>query len=135
MTNPVQPFRRQGQAHKRKGAGSALQYDGAYTAELFTFTNATAGTDKAVITAVAGSKIRVLSYSLSGAAGGVATVTFNSKPAGAGTAIAPLVSLAANGFVAESDNNGLFETAVSEGLTATVATNTVGIRVTYILVD
>lgn len=135
MTYPVWAFRRQGQAHKSKGAGSALAYDGAYTAETFVFKNLAAGVDGSIVAAVAGKKIRVLSYSVSGAAGGVSTITFNSKPAGAGTAISNLISLAANGFAAESDNNGLFETAAGEGLTATVVTNTVGLRITYILVD
>ncbi len=135
MTSPTQPFRRQGQAHKRKGAGNQAGYDGAYTTELFAIANLTAGTDGAIITAVAGSRIRVLSYSISGAAGGVATITFNSKPSGGGAAISQLISLPANGFAAESDNNGLFQTVVGEGLTATTATSTVGIRITYILVD
>lgn len=135
MTNPVLSFRRQSQGHKRKGAGSQAGYDGAYTGELYAFANVAAGTDGAIITAVAGSRIRVLSYAVSGAAGGVATITFNSKPSGAGTAISCLISLAANGNFHEDDNNGLFQTAADEGLTATVGTNTVGVRITYILVD
>lgn len=138
MTNPVNAFRRQSQGHKRKGTtvgAASLAQSGAYTAELFAKANVAAGTDGAVITAVSGSKIRVISYAVSGAAGGVATITFNSKPSGAGSAISHLISLPANGNAAESDNNGLFETVVSEGLTATVGTNTVGVRVTYILVD
>ena len=135
MTSPSFTTRRQDQAHKRKGVGSALAYDGAYTGELFAFVNAAAGTDVAVIAAVAGSRIRVLSYALSGAAGGVATATFTSKPGGAGTAISNLFSIAANGFINEADNNGLFQTSVGQGLSITVATNTVGVRITYILVD
>lgn len=142
MTSPVQDFRRQGQGHKRKGPASAGtgattqdMAEGAYTSELFAFANVAAGTDGAVISAVAGSKIRVLSYAVSGAAGGVATITFNSKPSGSGTAITNLFSLPANGNINEADNNGLFETASGEGLTATVGTNTVGVRITYILVS
>lgn len=130
MTNPVHSFRRQEQAHKRKGTG-VHESSGAYTSELFAFANATAGGDRQVVAAVAGSKIRVLSYSVSGAAGGAATATFKS----ATTAISALLSIAANGFVAESDNNGLFETAAGEALNITPATSTVGVRVTYILVD
>lgn len=131
---PVQVVKRQAQFYKRKGTGTS-EASGAYTAELFAFANAAAGTDVNVVTAVSGSKIRVISMSLSGAAGGVATVTFNSKPGGAGTAISPLYSLAANGFIESDCELGLFETTVSQGLTVTVATNTVGVRVTYILVD
>lgn len=136
MTSPVQAFRRQSQAHKRKGVGNQAGYDGAYTAELFTKANATgATTDFALITAVVGSKIRVLSYSVSCVVTGASSITFNSKPAGAGTAISHLITLAASAFTAESDNNGLFETVVSEGLTCTTGTNIVGVRLTYILVD
>ena len=141
MTHPVQSFKRQGQMNKRKGAGTGIganaidMAEGAYTSELFAIANAAAGTDVAVITAVAGARIRVLSYSVSGAAGGVSTTTFNTKPAGAGSAISPLISLPTNGFAHEADENGLFQTAVGEGLTVTVATNTVGIRVTYMLCD
>jgi len=137
MTNPVQDFRYQGKAHKRQGGNTAADgaADGAYTGELYAFVNAGVGTDTSVVAAVAGSRIRVLSYSLSGGAAGVSTATFNSKPGGAGVAISPLNSLAANGQKAEADNNGLFQTAVGEGLSITVATTAVGVRVTYILVD
>jgi len=134
MTNPVQPFRRQSQAHKRKGTGT-LGYNGAYTAELYARAGVGVGTDGVVIAAVAGSCIRVLSYAVNGSAAGVASITFNSKPAGAGAAISQLISLGTNGGFGESDNNGLFQTVVDEGLSATVGTNTTGVRVTYILVD
>lgn len=134
MTSPVWAFRRQDQGHKRKGVGSQFQYDGAYTGELFTFVNAAAGTDVAVIAAVAGSRIRVLSYYLSAPLAG-ATATFTSKPGGAGTAISPLFTMGANGFATEADNNGLFQTALGQGLSITVATGTTGVRITYILVD
>lgn len=133
--NTVQNIRRQGQLYKRKGIGSALAYDGAYTTELYAFVNAGVGTDTSVVAAVAGSKIRVLSVSLSGGAAGVSTITFNTKPGGAGTAISPLISLAANGWAAADSEFGLFETTVSQGLSVTVATTAVGVRVTYVLVD
>lgn len=136
MTNPVQAFRRQSQGHKRKGAGSQAAYDGAYTAELFAKANITGSTtDGALVTAVAGAKIRVLSYSVSCVSTGGSSAVFNTKPSGAGTAISHLISLAASGFASEADNNGLFETAAGEGLTVTTGTNIVGVRVTYILVD
>lgn len=131
---PVAGFRRQGQAHKGKGAGSQAAYDGAYTSESYIAGNAPGPiVDIPAVSAVAGSRIRVLSYSAS--AGAASTITFNTKPAGAGTAITPLISLAANGTMAESDNNGLFQTAVGEGLSLTTGANTVGLRFTYIVVQ
>ena len=135
MTSPVQMIRRQSQAHKRKGLTTDAA-DGAYTAELFAKANIAASqTDSAFIAAVTGSKIRVLSYSVSCVTAGASTIIFTSKPAGAGAAISPTISLAANGNAAEADNNGLFETVVSEGLSITTGGNIVGVRVTYILVD
>lgn len=130
MTAPSLSVRVQSHAHKTKGAINDMS-GGAYTAELFAFANVAAGTSD-VVAAVAGKKIRVLSYSVSGAAGGVATATFISSTGSA--AISPLISLGANGFVHEADNNGLFETAAGDKLQLTAATNTVGVRVTYILV-
>ena len=126
-----QSYRRQGQAHKTKGSGNQAAYEGGFTEELYAFTNAATGADRTIVAGVTDKKIRVLSYSLSGPAGSVSTSTIKSETAGA---ISPLISLAANGFAAESDNNGLFETTAGEGLT--IATSaTVGVRVTYILVD
>lgn len=136
MTEPTQMFRRQGQAHKSKGAGNQAAYDGAYTSELYAIVTVTgAATDTAVVAAVAAKRIRVLSYSVSCVAAGASTIVFNSKPGGAGTAITHTISLAANGNSSESDNNGLFQTAVGEGLSASAGANNVGIRVTYILVE
>lgn len=129
MTNPVQSFRRTGQAHKTKGS-TGLDYEGAYTAEAFKFANVAAGTTE-LVAAVAAKKIRVLSYSLSGVTAGVSTSIFKS----ATNAISHTISLAANGNSSEADNNGLFETAAGEALNLTVATNTVGVRLTYILVN
>lgn len=136
MTAAVQQVRRQGQMHKNKGVGSQAAYDGAYTSEQFTTTFINAGTtDGAIVSATAGSRIRVLSFALGGAAGGAGTLVFNTKPAGAGTAISPLYSLAINGSARESDINGLFQTAVGEGLTGTTSGAPIFIRVTYILVQ
>lgn len=129
MTNPVLTFRRQGQGHKSKGAGSALQYDGAYTPELFAFSNPTTGADRQIVAATTGKKIRVLSYLLSAPAGG-GTITFKTAAA----AIGPLITLGANGLATEADNNGLFETNAGEALN-TNSSATFGVRVTYILVD
>lgn len=134
MTNPVQPFRRQGQIYKRKGVGSSLGYDGAYTAELFAFVNAATGAERSVVAAVAGSRIRVLSYALSMGSGG-GTLVFNTKPAGAGAAITPTFNFPGNGNLSSSFDAGLFETSVGEGLTVTSTVSTCGVLVTYILVD
>lgn len=133
--NPVQIVARQGQIYKRKGSGS-LQYDGAFTEEKFAIANATgAQTDLAMVSGVANSKIRVISFAASGTT--AATVVFNSKPAGAGSAISPLYNLTLAGCttIVEKDDAGLFETAVGEGLSVTNSTGNVGYRITYILVD
>lgn len=137
MTEPAQGFIAQEQAYKRKGVLSPrTMAGGAWTSELFAFVNATgATTDFAVVAAVAGSRIRVLSYALSAVVTGVSSGTFTSKPGGAGTAISPLISLPLNGFVSEDSAIGLFQTAVGEGLSITTGLNIVGVRVTYILVD
>jgi hypothetical protein len=134
MTFPVQAFRRQGQAHKTNRSNSGAAYFGAFTSELFAFGTITGAViDGALITGVTDKKIRVLSYAVS--AQTASSITFNTKPTGAGTAIMPTIYLAANGNSNEADNNGLFETSSGEGLTATTGTNTVGVRLTYILVD
>ncbi len=130
MTSPVLSFKRQGQLYKRKGAASQAGYDGAYTAETFAIINAAAGGDREVVAAVAGARIRVLSYSVSAPAGG-GTAVFKS----ASTAISPTITLGANAFVSEAHEAGLFETAEGEALNVTPVTSTMGVRVTYILVD
>ena len=137
MTTPVESFISQGGAYKRAGVlVPRTSAGGAWTDELFAFVNATgATTDFAVVAAVAGSRIRVLSYSLSAVVAGVSSGTFTSKPGGAGTAISPLISLPLNGFVSESSPVGLFQTVSGQGLSITTGLNIVGVRVTYILVD
>ena len=90
-------------------------------------------TDGSVVAAVTSKKIRVLSFRIH--AGGTATnVTFNTKPAGAGTAISELFACAANGGRAEAYSPiGHFETNAGEGLTVTTgAGSTVGIGISYI---
>ena len=75
-------------------------------------------TDGAVVTAVTGKKIKVLGVILSGPTS--TTITFNSKPAGAGTAISAAFTYVAGAVtVIPSCVLGYFETVVSEGLTAT----------------
>lgn len=128
-------IRRQGQFFR--GLGDGTPAGGGYLAEKFAIANVAAGTtDGAVVAAVSGKKIRVLSYSLSALAAGATTATFTSKPGGAGSAVSPVISLGANGFAAESSDSGLFETVAGQGLSLTTAAGAgVGVRVTYIEVD
>lgn len=87
-------------------------------------------TDTALVAAVAGKRIRVLQVGIfAGAAG--CTVTFKSKPAGAGTTISPAISVAINDeSVLPSSNVGWFDTKVGEGLSVdTSATGPAGIVV------
>lgn len=94
---------------------------------------AAAGTDTAVIAAVAGKKIRVLAVDLDCA--GTATVfQFNTKPAGAGTIIVGPF----NDAISETKNlgynpQGWFETGVGEGLSATTgAGSTTSVQLVYV---
>jgi hypothetical protein len=101
------------------------------TARKFAFANvAASSTDTSLVSAVAGKKIRVLNATVSCGAT-ASSVTFNSKPAGAGSAI----SATFNNSVALSDGDGYFETNVGEGLSVTTgAGSTTGIQVAYTLV-
>jgi len=90
-------------------------------------------TDGAVVAAVGGKKIRVITYKIM--AGGTATdVTFTSKPGGAGSAISMLHACAANGGLSSGEAVlGHFETTSGEGLSMTTgAGSTVGVQVTYV---
>lgn len=91
-------------------------------------------TDGPVVTAVAGKRIRVLAFHLSGGTAAATTVAFNTKPAGAGTAISPVIPLATNGNdVAPFNEGGWFETSVGEGLAVTTGAGAaVGVIVTYV---
>lgn len=94
---------------------------------------AAATTDGNIVTAVGGKKIRVLVFRLH--AGGTATtVTFNSKPAGAGTAVSETFALGINGSHHGSYCVvGHFETTTGEGLTVTTGAGaTTGIGVVYV---
>lgn len=94
---------------------------------------AAAQTDAAVVAAVAGKKIRVLGVVF--VTGATATnLTFNSKPAGAGTAVSPLFANGANGGATlPFADSGWFETVAGEGLSATTgAGSTTGIQVVYV---
>lgn len=90
-------------------------------------------TDSVMVTAVSAKKIRVLNYTI--LVGATATnVTFNSKGAGAGTAISSLKACNANGGIAPGEGIlGHFETTSGEALTVTTgAGSSVGIDITYI---
>jgi len=103
--------------------------------DMFAFANVNASsTDTSIVAAVAGYRICVTGYTL--VAGGTATnVTFNSKGAGAGTAISSLKACAANGGVSAQNPRGVFKTNVGEALTLTTGTgSTVGLDVTYELI-
>lgn len=94
---------------------------------------AASATDSNLVSAVTGKKIRVLSFLLNQGDTTPSTVTFNSKPGGAGTAISPAFKTAANGVVDVALNpRGWFETNASEGLTVTTGTgSTTGVIVVY----
>jgi hypothetical protein len=103
---------------------AASSTDGTLTTE--------AGTALAAIT---GRKVVVLAVAC--VAGGTATnLTFNSKGAGAGTAISPLLANAANGGAVLPFNPvGWFSTNAGETLTVTTGTgSTTGLIVVYKLV-
>lgn len=97
------------------------------------FTNvAQSTTDATVIAAVSTKKLLVLGAIA--ICGGTATpITFNSKPAGAGTAISPLFSNGPNGGeVLPFSPSGWFMTNTSEGLSVTTGAGaTTGILVCY----
>ena len=96
--------------------------------------NVAAGqTDSALVTAVAGARIRVMSLVASCAATATA-FTLNSKPAGSGVAISPLITNAINDKTVLPHNpGGWFETAVGEGLTVTTGAGaTAGFTLTYV---
>ena len=104
-------------------AGKAVDADGDQvdikTAQV---TIATGTTDGEVVAAVSGKKIMVLgAYVQVGAT--AQAVQFNSKPAGAGTAITPNFEFGANGGVILplATDSGWFETNSGEGLSATTS--------------
>lgn len=89
-------------------------------------TSVAAGTtDSVVVPAVAGQKIRVLSMQVAAAAATPsASVVFNSKPAGAGSAISPTFATAAGQTLSADAQAGLFQTNAGEGLSATTRAGT-----------
>jgi hypothetical protein len=77
-------------------------------------------TDSVLVAAISGRRIRVRAYIINQGDTTPSTVTFNSKGAGAGTAIMPPLKFAANGgIVAKELEPGYFQTNVGEALTVT----------------
>lgn len=94
-------------------------------------------TDSALVAAVANKRIRVLTYMLNQGDTTPSAVTFNTKPAGSGTAIWPAIKYAANGGTNPPYNpRGWFSTNIGEGLTVTTgAGSTTGVAVVYDLMS
>jgi hypothetical protein len=95
-------------------------------------TVAASATDSVLVTGITGKKIRVLAILLNQGDTTPSTVTFNSKGAGAGTAISPAFKYAANGGTSVHNKEGWFETNSGEALTVSTGTgSTTGIVVVY----
>lgn len=105
----------------------------AYTPKFILANVAASQTDSNIVTAVTAKKIRVLGVIVLTAATAT-NVTFNSKGAGAGTAISALFACGANnGFALGFNPVGWFETAAGEALTVTTgAGSTTGFQIVYI---
>jgi len=118
-----------GQIHTAQSSDVLASGGGELTPKYAKANVAASQTDSEVVAAVAGAKIRVVSFRLH--VGGTATnVTFNS----ASTAISELFACAANGGRAEAFSPvGHFETVAAEALTVTTgAGSTTGIGVVYV---
>ncbi|OFX05187.1 MAG: hypothetical protein A3E78_09165 [Alphaproteobacteria bacterium RIFCSPHIGHO2_12_FULL_63_12] len=116
-----------------RASGEVWSAAGAILTVKRAFANiAAATTDGAIVAAVASKKIRVL-Y-LREQCGAVATtIVYNSKPAGAGTAISSTHLNQANEKTIEESDHGLFETVSGEGLSATTGAGaTTSVDVLYI---
>lgn len=90
-------------------------------------------TDGALVSGVTGKRLRVVGFRVM--AGGTATnVTFNSKPAGAGTAISETMGCGANGGQHGGFSPvGHFQSVAGEGITVTTGSgSTVGVGIVYI---
>jgi hypothetical protein len=94
---------------------------------------AASDTDEVVVAAVTGKKIRVTAALLNHGDTTASAITFNSKGAGAGTAISPPLKGPANGgFVVPDNPKGWFETVSGEALTVSSgAGSDTSIIVTY----
>lgn len=100
----------------------------------YAFANIAASTtDGALVAAVAGRKIKVLSFFVGGQ-GTATTFVFNSKGAGAGTAITGTATVPATNITTfAATTTGWFQTNTGEGLTVTTGVGaTIGVNVAYI---
>lgn len=97
---------------------------------------AASATDSVLVAAATNKKIRVLAYMLNHGTTTASTVTFNSKGAGAGTAVWPALLYTANGGSNSPQiDTGWFETNAGEALTVSTGVgSTTGIGVVYTLV-
>lgn len=115
--------------------GAVLDEGGNVCLVKTAFVNVAASqTDSSVVAAVAGKRIRVLGYTAQ-CGSSSATLTFNSKGAGAGTAVSSLQQPAANGgrSVSAADGAFLFQTNAGEALTVTTgAGGATGVDLAYI---
>lgn len=112
-------------ANSLKGKGVLNAYDSI----------AASTTDSALVAAFPNQKIRVLTVVINHGDTTPSSVTFNSKSAGAGTAIYPALKYPANGGTSLDSTRGLFETIAGEGLSVTTgAGSTTAVAVTYELV-
>lgn len=105
---------------------------------LSTFVNAAGGaTDTPVVAAVAGRKIRLIGFIVSPAAATpAASIVFNSKSGGAGTAISATFGLVAGVPITVEPGEqraGLLETNIGEGLSVTTGAGAggAGVHVIY----
>lgn len=93
---------------------------------------AASATDGALVSAVTGKRIRVVACAVSCGAT-PSTVVFNTKPAGAGTAISPIFN---NSISLPENSSGWFQTTAGEGLTvSTGGGSTSGVLVSYEVVS
>lgn len=95
---------------------------------------ATGATDSVLVAAVPNRSIRVLTYMINQGDTTAASVQFNSKGAGVGTAIWPAIKYAANGGSQPPlIKGGWFKTRVGEALTVNTggAASTTGVAVVY----
>jgi hypothetical protein len=95
-------------------------------------------TDSVVVAASTGKRIRVLNLVVVNGDTAASTVVFNTKPAGAGSAITATFKTGPNGVMVLGDSDGWFQTNPGEGLTVTTgagAATAVAILVSYTLVN
>lgn len=94
---------------------------------------ATGTVDGALVTAVTGKRIVVLSLMITNKGAAVTAVSLKTKPAGAGVDISPRFEIAADSnLIIPAVAFGYFQTATAQGLTAGVAGADADVFVRYI---